>query len=247
MSNLMFTCRALAIAVMLMATSAGAVTLDAVDRGQFRVDGRHSATNKNTLTGFLSPNRYCAFFVFDLSGLNGTVDDAALRLELENYTSLDASQTFDLFDVSTTAADLGASYLGPFPDVAGQAIYADLGTGSLYATVTVNSTQVGSILEIPLPSTALADIEASLEGFFAVGLVLGEPFTGTEDFVRFSDEDELRTHQLVFTLTEPESEPPPSSSVPEPACPVLCVGLLVVWLSQRGLQCRASHLAPGRF
>jgi len=225
-----------AVLPFLLPAATYAATLDAVNFGHFRSDGRHSTTNFSTITGLLTPNPpYRSFFVFDLDTLAGTVQDATLRLELENYNSFDGSQAIDIFDVATDPADLDSSYdEGSIP---GQAIYADCGSGNTYAGFNVVASQVGTIIEIPLNAQGVADIQAQLGNSFAVALVQQEPFSTPNDYIRFSDSEDLsRTHQLVLTIAL--LEPPGNSPLPEPGT----LALLAAELCCCGMSRRRSRL-----
>ena len=219
------------------------MTLDAFNRGYFRSDGRHISGNANTLSGalsgYLSTSRYNSFYVFDLSSLAGTVDSPALRLELEQYTSSNSTLTFDLFDVSATAAELDGMYFQP--DAAGMAIHNDLGSGSIYATQTVSSASVGSVLTIPLSALAESAIESQLGSVFAVGLSVQGPYSSPDSSIRFGDELTSKTIQLEFNLTPPvipDDDPPvlpdeSNSATPEPSSLLIWASISWVWLRRR--------------
>jgi hypothetical protein len=215
------------LAVLLMAsTPASAVTSTATDRGWFDEIGQHRVSNKNAYAGQDGSAQFRSFFVFDLSSLSGTATSATLRLEHEQYFGPDATETFDVFDVSTSAAALGTDHF--MSNAAGQSIYDDLGTGNLYASNIVASPgTVGTILEITLNSQAITDINNALGGTFSVGLKLRDPFTLTSgsEAVRFSVEDEPRTHELVLGF---------ESAVPEPITATLgLMGLGVLGMATR--------------
>lgn len=203
------------------------ITLNAVNRGWFRSDGRHITDNENTFSGFASSRRYHSFFVFDLDSLAGTVDSATLHLELEQYTSFNSTLTFDLFDVSATAAALDATYIQP--DATGTAIHNDLGSGSIYATTTVSSSNVGTVLNIPLNTLATSAIEGQLGSMFAIGLSVQGPNSSPDYSLRFGDDDVLETIQLELSITPPViiEDPPPVGSTP--ALPEPCG--LMLWTS----------------
>ncbi|MBC8351189.1 MAG: hypothetical protein H8E66_04335 [Planctomycetes bacterium] len=93
-------------------------------------------------------------------------------------------------DVSTPAATLEAS---------GQnvGIYTDLETGNSYASVVIQQTDVGTVVDMPLTLQAVADFN-SVSDFFSVGLSVDSltRFTGNEG-VRFSGSSEPRIHLLA--------------------------------------------------
>jgi hypothetical protein len=187
------------------------VVLNAIDQGWYAkdlgvnfADGVHTASNENTLTGRATNDRDLrSFFVFDLTAETEPVIAAELRLELENYSSGSPSESFGVFDVSASAAELNMDYGDDDPD--GLAIYDDLGSGEAYASKAVAAVDVGSVIAIPLSAQAVADLNASLGADFAVGLDLDSPNDGggVVEFIRFSLNDEPGIQQLVLTRAAP--------------------------------------------
>ena len=113
--------------------------------------------------------RMRAYATFDLTGLTVPTTSAYLHLE---YFSWSGMNPFDLlvFDVSTSAADLNQ------PSGGGAAVFNDLGSGNLYASVdlpnlnpTIGFGGNASILDIPLSAQAVVDINAAHGGFFSIG------------------------------------------------------------------------------
>jgi hypothetical protein len=223
-------------------TPACGVTLNAVDRGWYRSDGRHITDNENTFSGFASARRYHSYYVFDLASLAGTVDSAALHLELEQYTSFNSSLTFDLFDVTATAAQLNATYIQP--DATGTLIHNDLGSGTIYATKSVTAANVGNILNIPLNMLAESAIEGQLGGKFAIGLSVQGPNSSPDYSLRFGDDDVLETIQLELSITPPEvlpEDPPPAGptlALPEPSGLLSWIGLNLCFAIRRRMRLR---------
>ena len=161
--------------------------------------------------------------------MSGTISSATLRLEHEAYFGHHATETFDVFDVSTSAALIANDYSAG--NATGQSIYADLGTGNTYATNIVGSpSTVGTIFEIPLNGQALADISGAFGDTFAVGLRLREPFTSLTGIegIRFNKNIEFRTHELVLGF---------GAAVPEPSTIAMTLiglgGLLAVGRAHR--------------
>lgn len=58
---------------------------------------------------------------------------------------------------------------------------------------------MGQILDIPLPASALADINARLGGSFSVGLGLNFFGVVSTEYVTFSSGSEDRVHQLILS------------------------------------------------
>jgi hypothetical protein len=172
--------------------------IDASDRGWWRDDGNHNASNKNTITGQngSGTDLFNSFFVFDLTSVPpSSFTGATLRLEIENYYGPDASESLTIYDVSTPTSVLTSSG-------SNVAVFNDLGSGNSYGNFTVLRTDEGSILEITLNNQALADIAATTGGFFAVGLHVNDiGLSSGDEGVRFSSSDEARVHQLVLTTT----------------------------------------------
>ncbi|MFP6687617.1 MAG: hypothetical protein VB934_23055, partial [Polyangiaceae bacterium] len=172
------------------------ITKDAVDRGWWKNDGSHTAANDNTATGQSGLNLfnlYNSYFIFDLAGVNGTVVSAKLKMEIENYTSTDNSESLSVWDVSTKAATLEA-------DGNSTAIFQDLMTGQNYGSFLVKSADVGKVLDIPLNAQAVSKIKAALGGKFSVGLHVDTIGGTATQYVRFSKAEEVRTHQLVLGM-----------------------------------------------
>jgi hypothetical protein len=168
-------------------------TFNAVNRGWWKADGAHTSGNNNTLTG-QSSSLYNSYFSFVLTGVTGTVISAELVLEIESYTSPDASETISVWDVSTPAATLEATGTSV-------PIYTDLMTGNTYGTSIVLSSEVGSLKTIPLSAQAVTDINAAMGGDFSVGCSNSTVVSTGSEWVRFSASSEARTHQLIiYTL-----------------------------------------------
>jgi hypothetical protein len=155
-----------------LASPASAVTLVAVDRGWYRADGLHQPTNTNFAAGryYADPmdltvlSDYRNFFVFDLSSVSGTVTSATLTLFLpaSSYLSSDATETYQLHDVSTSIASLVAG-------TGGTPAFNDLGGGSAFGSVTVDAAAQGTPINIALNAAGLAYLGAALGGQVALG------------------------------------------------------------------------------
>lgn len=131
-------------------TGTTSVTIDATDRGYYSATGNHDPANDNYYAGYNGSqfgNTFRNFFVFDLPG--ATVLSATLYLwnPSNGHYSLDPSETYSLFDVSTSIAALRAGGSGL------SGIYNDLGSGTSYGSVTVTSASNGTYISIPLNSS----------------------------------------------------------------------------------------------
>jgi len=172
------------------------IVLAAVERGWWRDDGDHTATNDNTLTGFFNGTGYThnSYFIFDLSGVTGTVIAAELQLEVDDYTSPDPTETVSFWDVSTPAVTLEATGTGQTQ------IYNDLMSGHAYGSWPFQPSDEGTVVTIALDAQGVVDINAALGGFFSVGGHAATVSGGASQWVRFSMQAEPRIHYLVLTL-----------------------------------------------
>jgi hypothetical protein len=187
------------------------ITVNASARGWYRDTGEHTATLNNTLTGVTSIAGgpvYAlqrSYLTFNVPNFTGTVVGITLRVEHENYESTDASETIAMFDVLTAAATLEAT-TSPFS--AGIPTYQDLGMGTTYGSfVLTNVTEApgvdapGTVVDVPLNASAASAVSAARGATFSIGFVLVAPAGNRNEFVRFSFQDEPRTHDLVITTT----------------------------------------------
>lgn len=185
--------------------SATQYVTDAYDKGWYFSDGLHYEANKNTNTGFGYSGGLLrqsnSFFIFDLAGFGGDATSALLELELESYFSIDPTESFSVYDVSTSPTDLSLDQLGAVD------IYNDLMTGSVYGSATVSTTDVGSIIQIALSSQALADINNTAGGQFAIGVsVTSLSYNSENETVRFNKSLDNRVQRLTLDAT-PVPEP----------------------------------------
>jgi hypothetical protein len=223
----------LAIVVLLAALAAGRawavpIVLDASDSGSYRANGLHNPNIENHITGQFNGVENRSFFVFDVSGVSGTIQAATLRLFnpevsafLHGYVSPDPTETLNIYDVSTPAADVVGN-------TAGVAGFADLGSGALYGSRVVSASDNGTVVEIALGPAALADLN-NASGPFVLGGALGTISGSADQYVfGFSVADfvEDHTRQLVLQVR----------AVPEPPVALLLVGLTLGLMAcaQRG-------------
>ena len=176
-------------AVGIISSAKAAIIVSAFDKGWFRSDGHQGEASQNTFTGFGGTNVFHSFFYFDLTGGSGPIGSAILKRNLERFLSTDSAETATIFDVSTPDTEFQITYPAvPGGDPTGQAIFNDLGTGTIYGSFTVFPSQAGATIEhapndggdiimIPLNSLAITDIAGSIGSTFAVGLSLNQPFT----------------------------------------------------------------------
>ncbi len=151
------------------------ITIDSFDAGWYLRaagdTGGHVASNVNYVAGWGTINNrfFRNFFVFDLSSTTNTITSATLRLKMETqccgggYFSPDPTETYTVFDVSTSIATLLASGNNK------TAVFDDLGSGNVYGSVQVSDADEGFNVDITLNLTAVADIDAATGGNFALG------------------------------------------------------------------------------
>ncbi len=161
--------------------------------------------------------------MFDLSPVTGIVSTATLRLFnpevsafLHGYVSPDPTETLNIYDVTTPAADI-------IGNTAGLAGFADLGSGTLYGTRAVSAGDNGTIIEIPLNSSGVNALNAGT-GLFVLGGTLGTISGPADQYVfGFSMASFVPDHtrQLVLDV----------AAVPEPSSAVLLSGGALVLLA----------------
>lgn len=202
-SNLTFTLLISAALYFASATTtlADTITLNAADSGQYSQSGFSSSVNTNYFVGRNSTgNLFRNFFVFDLSGVSGTITAASLRLfnPPGGYTGTDESNAYTVYDVVTPVDVLLAGGSGRTD------IFADLGSGIEYGSVTVTVASNNSIIAFDLNQAALTALN-NRSGLFAIGGWLTTlSLTDPDGLFAFSDSG---TRQLVVTTAEPVPEP----------------------------------------
>lgn len=190
--------------------SGGTVTLSAIDSGYYAADGSHNPALENYLTGQLTTERR-SFFVFDLSGVSGTIQSATLRLfnpDLSmfqhGYVSPSPTETLNLYDVTTAAASITGA-------TAGVAGFSDLGSGTLYGTRSVSAADNGTVVEIALNNAAIGAMQ-SANGLFLLGGAVSSISGSSDQYVfGFSMASFVPDHtrELVLDVAP--------AAVPEPA------------------------------
>ena len=108
-----------------------------------------------------------SFFVFELDVIDALVTKAALVIHFNGaaYNSLDGSETFAVYDVST---DIDTLRAGGDKDTPGlDAIWDDLGSGHKYGSHTFTASEQDTFVRIPLDATAR--LKARAGGKLALG------------------------------------------------------------------------------
>ena len=194
---------------------ADSVTLNATNTGFYTNNGFHNAANANYVTGQFGGIQTRNYFVFDLSGVTGTVTGATIHISFPDfgYFSLDPSETFSLYDVSTPITSLVASNSGA------TGIFADLGTGTVFGTTTVQQTTGGMTVSFNLNAAAIAALNGN-HSMFAFGGALTSLNAAFDQYLFGGTGDPSDIVQLALTTS-------PTAAVPEPATMTLLgTGLL---------------------
>jgi hypothetical protein len=155
-------------------TSVGPVVGGKYNQGWWSANDSNDYYNDNYVVGEWSGFLWNDFFAFDLRGFGGGALSATLSITSppcgDCWVGLPV--TYFLHDVSTPVGTL------VYTEGTSAAIYTDLGTGKLYASVPLSA--YIDPLVISLNSDALADINNAAGDYFAVGGTLGaipEPST----------------------------------------------------------------------
>ena len=150
--------------------NADTISLSDIARGRYSTASNIGpAANNFYGTGYFSGGtssnaftEWRSWFAFDLAAIGGTITGAALQLNAGTYTSPDASETYELHQV-TTAVNLLGSLLN------NGAVFTDLGDGPVYGTHVFNASQNNATQLIVLNAAAITDIQSALGQRFALG------------------------------------------------------------------------------
>lgn len=184
-------CLALAVGCLAVSNApAGVVQIDAFDRGAYTATGQHVATLQRTITGYLF-NTQRSFFAFDLTSISGmVVTSATLVLQVVSFEGNLPEHEFFLYDVGTPVSNVVVGYAGGSP--AGQAIFADLGTGATYGSGTVPFFPPFGLPPpdriLPLSPAALEDLTEAAGGLFALGVHVTTAPGPVGSYVSFSND-----------------------------------------------------------
>jgi hypothetical protein len=182
------------------------VTLTPSDRGWFDLRGFHDAATTNYMLGNvagLPSGRLHNFFVFDLSGVSGTVVSA--QLSAANNITYGPGDTWTLYDVTTPAASFSADAS------TATAVYDDLGSGTVYGSVTLADPTISPVV-VPLNGAGVTALQAAIGGPVVLG---GDYAPSATDANYLFGATDGHAVQLVLTV--------------EPASPVTLRNPYTVW------------------
>jgi hypothetical protein len=190
--------------------SADTISFSDIARGRYSTTSNiGNAANNFYGTGYFnggSPNSFTewrSWFAFDLAGMGGTITAAALQLNAGTYTSPDASETYELHQVTTAVNVLGSS-------LNNGAIFTDLGDGPVYGTHVFNASQNNATQLIVLNAAAITDIQSALGQRFA----LGGLFTTLSSNDSITENAMFGTQanvSLILTRNDPQAVPEPAT------------------------------------
>jgi hypothetical protein len=181
-------------------------TINAIDSGWIQANGTHTATNNNYFVGFSTffvNTEYRNYFTFALPAATPTIASGELRLlnTAFGYNSPDPTETYTLYDVSATPAELDTTR--PVGDPTGMDIHGDLGSGTVYGTRTVSPTDNGATVAIPLNAAAIAAINAAIGSSISIGGAITTLAPGITQTMFGGTSGALGTVQLVLQSVSP--------------------------------------------
>lgn len=213
------------VAATFAAVAASPASADTVDaplsvQGTFtnfgQNNGAYNAAPGNILVGRqggpTSSVSFHNYFVFDLTGLSGTVTSASLTLTLPYNTLItpSPSETWTLYDVD----DASVPTLHDQYAKSQYAVYGDLGAGQTYGSRAFTSADNHTTISVTLNADALQDIEAHLGGQFAIGGALTTlDASQSEMLFAFTDYGTQTTLQLTLGPAAGAAVPLPGAAV----------------------------------
>jgi PEP-CTERM motif len=154
----------------------GGITVNAANTGWYQDAGlSNQPGGVNHIAGLCSNcggPTFRDFFVFNLP-VGVAVTSAQLSLNTFGYDSANPSETFTLFDVSTSLNSLLAG-------TGGIAAYNDLGSGVVYGSRVYTAADQNLVRTITLDAAAIAAIQQTTSGRFVLGGALSPSATVPE-------------------------------------------------------------------
>lgn len=161
-----------AVPMALAATAGGAATftLDATSRGCLESDGTEGCGNSfqangNFFTGenFSQSEQLRSFFLFDLSGVSGTVTGVSLKIDVGNILADPGPESVGFFQVSQASFNTLAGGSGS------GAVYGDLGTGINLGGPTLDTGDSDSLINFAGGASWISAVSGALGGDFGFG------------------------------------------------------------------------------
>lgn len=206
---------------------ADTIKLGATSTGNYNNVG-NGGSGPSYIAGRVTPpgdSVFRDFFAFDLTGVNDQISAATLRLSNPSggYSSVDPTETFTLFDVTTPINTLLNA--GHFLQAT---VFDDLGTGTSYGSVVMSPADNGNIVTITFNAAGLTALNGARGGQFAVGgsVTTLSGRTDNEFVFGFTGSTSNLTQQLVLTTV----------AAPEPGTVLTCsLGVLLAYAGRRRL------------
>jgi hypothetical protein len=174
--------------------------VNASSRGHYTdLDWYPPATSGAVFAGFCyscAQATFRSFYVFAIPNFTGTVSSVTFRLEHAQFSSINSSESFGFYDVSTnltTLANGTADWLSAF---------TDLGAGTSYGTFTVSGATVGVVSAVQLNASASTKVTNSRGAQMGIG-VRGTSYSGQtaeDEWSKFALDTEPRTNQLQIVV-----------------------------------------------
>ena len=206
-----FLLMAIVVVNLVAVRMADAITLSALDQGHLMDDGKHYLSTTNYAAGDDADGRqFRSFYIFDLASLAGnTVIGATLRVFLptDGYTSPDNSETYNLYDILPT--NVGPLVGTTLTTLTNLGIFEDLGNGATYGSMIIGDSDAGSMINIVLGASGLADINAAIGGLFGIGgamTSINQP-PEVQEVIFVNTQDIPLTNTTLVLLTTPVPEP----------------------------------------
>ena len=180
----------------------------ATDTGWYDNSGYHIPTNTNYIVGD-SVSKYRNWMAFNLPTFTTPVTSAKLQIKTYNYLSADASETYELRDVTTPVSTLttGGSGLS--------SIYNDLGDGTIYGSRNFTSADSNQTVTFDLNSALVSALNAKSGQAFALGgQITTLDSTNNGEYI-FGSSNSLSPNtdvQLLLTYGPTDTTPPTASS-----------------------------------
>ena len=130
--------------------------------------GFEQANNTTYSAGNFESYQLDNYFVFDLSGLAGTVTGATFNVE--SYTIAGSGGTFNIYATSLTPAEAEQNPTNPY--------YSALTSGALIGSIAIDSSDQDELLNLSLNSSGLSWLQANEGDQVVLGGAYSSPGTG---------------------------------------------------------------------